>query len=351
MRKLASVRRITEIKEHPNADRLELAILDGWQVVVKKGQFKIGDLAVYFEIDSFLPEESIFEFLRKSCYRTNYNGLKGFRLRTTRLRGEISQGLLMPLSEIIDFIHEQNSNIRVRPHEGLDLTELLGVDKFERPIPAQLSGKVKGSLPSFFPKTDEERIQNLSTDELFDFLSGSETIWITEKLDGTSFTAYLNNGEFGVCSRNFELEYDENNTYWQIAKKYNFEEKMRELGENIAIQGEIIGPGIQKNRYRLKEVELRVFNIYDIDNGRYYTMSKVNKVNVGYLDIATVPIIEIFPGEGVQIIVNKNHAEWLEYAEGDSRLYEVEREGIVVKNEKGQSFKVISNKFLENAGE
>jgi RNA ligase (TIGR02306 family) len=348
MRKLVTVRKIDEIKEHPNADKLELAIIGGWQVVVKKGQFKTDELAVYFEIDSFLPEKEPFEFLRKSCYTKNFDGSTGFRLKTIRLRKQLSQGLLLPLNEILEYFKQPH--IRIKPYEGQDLTKFLEVTKYERPIPAQLSGKVKGSKPLFFPKTDEERIQNIELSELKDRFNSLDTITITEKLDGTSFSCYYNDGDFGVCSRNLELKYDEHNTYWQIANKYKLKDKLEKFGKNITIQGEIIGPGIQKNPYKLSEHELRVFKIWDINCGGY-----ISSEAMGYLcyHIFNLPIV---PRLSTNIPAfeyeSTDHEAWLHHAEGKSRLNnETEREGIVIKFDSGFSFKVISNKFLENGGE
>ena len=150
-RKLASVRSISNLSPIEGADKIELATVDGWKVVVAKDVgHKVGDLIIYCEIDSFLPIKEEFEFLRKSSFK-KMGDQEGFRLKTIRLRGQISQGLIMPIS----VLNPPDTNIYVEPFEGLDVTEMLGIVKYEPPIPAELAGKVKGLFPSFIPKTDE----------------------------------------------------------------------------------------------------------------------------------------------------------------------------------------------------
>ena len=160
--------------------------------MTKKNEYKVGDLAVYYEIDSFLPARPEFEFLRKSSFKRLSNGTEGFRLKTIKLRNILSQGLLTKVPDNI-----------VNPKENDDLTEALGITKYEPPVPAQLSGKVKGLFPSFIPKTDEIRIQNFESEVGFSPIG--ERAYVTEKLDGTSFTCYFKDGVFGVCGRNWEL--------------------------------------------------------------------------------------------------------------------------------------------------
>ncbi len=147
-RKLATVVKIADIQPIVGADAIVVAKVKGWNVVVKVNEYKVGDLAVYYEIDSFLPIRPQFEFLRKSSYKRMVS-TEGFRLKTIKLRGQLSQGLLTPIPDGI-----------LNPKEGDDLTEALDIVKYEHPIPAQLAGKIKGVFPSFIPKTDEIRIQN-----------------------------------------------------------------------------------------------------------------------------------------------------------------------------------------------
>lgn len=255
MRKLATIREIKELLPIDGADRIELAIVDSWKVVVAKG-LNVGDKIVYCEIDSFLPIKPEFEFLRKSCYRKMSDGKEGFRLKTIRLRGQISQGLCIPLKELPQILDKQI---------GEDVSEELGIVKYEPPIPANLSGVCKGNFPSFLKKTDEERIQNLSN-EYKEYQLNSSQFYATEKLDGSSATFYLKDGEFGVCSRNLELKEGANNSFWKVAKSLNIEEKLKQLPFNACLQGELIGERIQGNPYKIKGQDVRFFNLFNIDS-------------------------------------------------------------------------------------
>lgn len=335
MRKLASVRIIKEIKPIENADNLELAIIDGWQSVVKKGEFKPNDKIIYCEVDSFLPIREEFEFLRKSCYK-KIEDREGFRLRTIRLRGEISQGLIIPIT----LIKDGDS----RPI-GQDVSNELGVTKYEKPIPPQMEGIVKNTFPSFIQKTDEERIQNLIK-YLDDWKTRGFTI--TEKLDGTSCTVYIKDGNVGVCSRNQELLEDSNNLYWKAALQHDLINKLKKSSfGNIALQGEIIGSGIQSNPYKFppNKIEFRLFNIFDIDNQTYLTKGFV----YSFANLNNIPVVPMLnpinsPDRDINVM--------LKMAEGKSRINnKVEREGVVwvsdANEKRGRvSFKVISNKYL-----
>ena len=340
-RKLASVRVISNIQPIPNADKIELVTVDGWNVVVAKDVgHKVGDLVIYCEIDSFLPIREEFEFLRKSSYK-KMGDVEGFRLRTVKLRGQVSQGLILPMS----VLNPPDTNIYVTPFEGLDVTEMLDIVKYEPPIPAELAGKVKGTFPSFIPKTDEERIQNLTSEYEEWKYQSKHQFYVTEKLDGSSATFYVKDGEFGVCSRNLELLETEGNTFWKVARELDLENKMKSLGKNISLQGELIGEGIQGNPYKLKGQTIRFFTGYDIDK----------RERIGFIHF-TVMIMDM--GLGYVPVLNQEFGfmlpdtieEMLQYAEGKSALNpDTEREGVVVRSMDGSiSFKAISNKFLLN---
>ena len=330
-RKLASVVKIADIQPIVGADAIMVASVKGWKVVVKKDEYKVGDLAVYYEIDSFLPIRPQFEFLRKSSYK-RMGSSEGFRLKTIRLRGQISQGLLTPIPEGIS-----------NPREGDDLTEALDIVKYEPPIPAQLAGKIKGTFPSFIPKTDEIRIQNFESE--VGFSPVGERAYVTEKLDGTSFTCYFNNGVFGVCGRNWELSETSDNSLWRMANVLQLKEKMTKHGKNIALQGELIGAGINGNLYGLSDHKLYFFTGYDIDKGRRMFFDELEWVLFG-LQLQMVPVLEKY---GFVIPNENNIVDYmLRYAEGKSVLnMEVDREGVVVRGlEREFSFKAISNTYL-----
>jgi hypothetical protein len=354
-RKLATIRLIKEINEIPDSSNIELALVDGWQVVVKKDEFKANDKCIFCEIDSYLPIKPEFEFLRKSSYKAFPNGVEGFRLRSCRLRNQLSQGLVLPLNIIKSF------KIKLLGYPiGYDVTDILGIRLYDPEALGQANrswlvrrynqikwllslihitkaqAKLGGDFPSFIRKTDEERIQNLD----FDKLKGHE-YEISEKVDGSSITVFVNNGEFGVCSRNKRVGTDDNGAYWTVVKKYKLDETLPLQPFNIAIQGEVIGPKIQGNKYKLTEHELLVFKIFDIDKGRYAD-ANTRLTICKNLGLRHVPIIE----ERVFDFANIKDA--LDYAEGKSVVcHTTEREGVVFKSLDGvYSFKVINNKFL-----
>ena len=342
-RKLSTIRKIKEIVPIEGADAIELALVDGWQVVVAKNVgHKIGDKIVYCEIDSFLPIREEFEFLRKSSFK-KMGDQEGFRLKTIKLRNTLSQGLILPYSVIPI---AQFSSAYDLP-EGMDVSEMLGIVKYEPPVPAQLAGKVKGSFPSFLRKTDEERIQNLEKEYTEWGVSSKHQFYATEKLDGSSFTCYLKDGVFGVCSRNLDLLETEDNTFWQVARSLDLENKLKSLGKNICFQGEMIGSGIQGNHYKMKEQTVFFYNIYLINEMEYMGFYDFRQTLMD-LELLSVPVLSLpfqFPADkdgqfSVSVLLKE--------AEGKSILNsEVEREGLVIRSmDRTISFKAISNKFL-----
>jgi RNA ligase (TIGR02306 family) len=335
-RKLATIREITDIRPIEGADMIELASVGGWNVVVAKNVgHKIGDKVVYCEIDSFLPIKEEFEFLRKSSYK-KMGDQEGFRLKTIKLRGQVSQGLILPISvvPIVQFATGHDLP------EGLDVTEMLGIVKYEPPIPAELSGKVKGGSPSFLHKTDEERVQNLVKEYGEYKLTSVHQFYMTEKLDGSSATFYMNKGEFGVCSRNLELLETEGNTFWKVARELDLENKLKDKG-NICLQGELIGEGIQGNPYKIKGQTVHFFNAFDIDKQARLGINEF-LVLLDDMELSSVPILD------VAMLLPETVTGMLELAEGKSRLNNnAEREGVVVRSlDNTISFKAISNKFL-----
>jgi RNA ligase (TIGR02306 family) len=341
LRKLASIRVINNICEIPNADAIELAIVDGWKVVVAKNVgHQIGNKVVYCEIDSFLPIEPEFEFLRKSSFKRMGDD-EGFRLKSIRLRNTLSQGLIIPLSDAIEVMKRRNGEVYSEMLEvGTDVSELLGIQKYEPPIPAELAGKVRGNFPSFIRKTDEERVQNLKK-EYEEYRTSGKAFYVAEKLDGSSSTFYIKNNVFGVCSRNLDLEETEENTFWKVARELDLETKMREFGGNFSLQGELLGEGVQGNPYKIKGQTVRFFNVFDIDEGDYLPLEKF-KFIINHLGLETVPILD------EDFTLPESVDELLNYADSKSVLNpQFDREGVVIRStDRSISFKVISNTFL-----
>jgi hypothetical protein len=358
-RKLASVRKIVSLDPIPDADRIEKATVDGWEIVVAKAEgHKVGDKIVYIETDSIVPDKPEFEFLRD----------RKFRVRTIKLRKQVSQGLILPLSVL------PKNNW----HEGDDVTDLLGIRKYDpegekeqrlldekaarsknkiqkflmqhawyRRIFSFLSPKKKGGWPKFIAKTDEERLQNMpailqtAKDKVFS---------ATEKLDGQSGTYFLvkNNVRwpwqdkyvFGVCSRNIYLKNADNSSYWTVAKQFNIEKCLRRLiGEEdyVVLQGEILGEGIQKNKYGIHGYDFYAFNLI-------YPTRKINSISAKMAleksNIKFVPIV--YPLFDLLPTVN----DMVNLSKGKSMIANIKREGLVFRDDSGISFKVINPDFL-----
>jgi RNA ligase (TIGR02306 family) len=326
MRKLASIRKILELNPIEGADKIEVATIDGWRVVVKKGEFKVGDLVVYFEIDSWIPME-IAPFLVKGTVPREFEGVKGERLRTVTLRGQVSQGLVLPISIL-------NGTF----NEGDDVTDALGIKKYEKPLPAQLAGVTKGYFPSFIRKTDEERIQNLVRE--FDSFRGLR-FEVTEKLDGSSMTVYRDHSSYiGVCSRNLDLKETEDNTFWLVAKAQGLIDLLKKHGAPLALQGELVGEGINGNRLNQKGHKFYLFNIWDICSQKPWSL-------VNRLEFATLHNVEHVPFLGY--LDFQSAEEVISFAEGKSIINpSCEREGIVFKCVTNPEihFKAISTRYL-----
>lgn len=337
-RQLATIRKIAAIEPIEGADAIEVAVIDGWKVVVKKGEYTVGQLACYVEIDAWVPTE-LAPFLSKGKEPREYEGVKGERLRTVKLRGQISQGLLLPLPSMYasqDFFDKL---------EGYDLTESLGIKKWERPMNAQLAGMARGNFPALVPKTDQARIQNLTRN----FEKLQEDTWsITEKLDGSSCTFYLDLfGEFHVCSRNLDLKQTEGNTFWQLALQLDIEGIMRRNSlSGMAIQGEMIGEGIQGNQYKTK-LDFYVYDMYNTSTGEYILPIQLESA-CKRLGLKHVPILV-----SATDIKQQTIQSIIDFAEGKSQVNGSEREGVVFKSNTihDSSFKAISNKWLLKNGE
>lgn len=341
-RKLASVQRVFQIEPIEGADRIELASVLGWKCVVNKDQFKPMDLAVYFEIDSFLPIRPEFEFLRSSSYKKSDLLGEGFKLRTMKFRGQVSQGLLLPLSQF--------PQIPADAKVGDDVTELIGVRKWEIEERATTGGTVVGTLPKDIPHTDETRIQ--ASPELLQAFAGLR-YYISTKMDGSSHSIGIDEDGFHVTGHNYEYKDDGSSSFYNLVKDRGYQEKMqafmtKEGLKTLAIQGELCAPGIQKNRLKLAKPEWYVFTIRE--NGERVGMDRMVKI-CGELGLEHVPIEEIaddLPTRYPTIESLLKRADG-EYPNGGKK------EGIVIRpihpiyNETigaELSFKVVNNKYL-----
>lgn len=276
MRKLATIQKILDINPIPDADAIERVTIKGWNIVSQKGIHKVGDLVAYIEIDSILPIHPEFEFLRKTSYRQFKDGSEGFLLRTVRMRGQVSQGLILPLSVLNNLSTDEEMCVGTRSESGeltygpyddavvlvedADLTNVLGIKLYEEPIPDELLTQAKGMSPSFVPDTSQARVQNSKA--LVERYAG-QLYHQSEKLDGWAASYYLYNNEFGVCSRGVDYKDVEGNPYWAFAHRVNLEARIRavlEPGANLILQGELIGEGIAKNKYKLKGKHVYFYN-------------------------------------------------------------------------------------------
>jgi len=370
MRKLATIRRIDDIQPIKNADAIEVATVGGWKAVIKKGEFEIGETIIYCEIDSFLPIKEEFEFLRKSSY-AQMDDKEGFRLSTMKLRGQISQGLILKLDLLnnsntgdvndvyVGFQSRKGKRIYTLSNgtgfylellNGTDVSSYLDIIKYEKPIPEELEGMVNSYIEGRIKKTDEERIQNL-TDDYEEMKKYS--YYESEKMDGESFTSFLLDNRFGVCTRELDLimplEYSDSlPRHLRFALKHKLEEKVRNFGTNIAFQGELIGPGIKKNKYNLEELEVRLFNVFDIDTYTYFNKEDLE-------NFATKIGVKVCPVVNETFKLPDTIDDLLNHVEGKSDLNkDTEREGSVfvsIDSLERISFKVISNKYLLKGGE
>lgn len=343
-RTLAAIQRVLAIEPIPNADAIELARINGWQCVVKKEEFAVGDLGVFLEIDAVPPDEEAFRFLwqrkpQEGGAPVIASRPPNFRVRTMRLRGTLSQGVLLPLAAFcFDAVKE-----------GDDVTAKLGVEKYEPPIPLGM-GEFRAQFPNFLHTTDEMRVQSVPA--VLDELRGLPYV-ATLKCDGTSATFCIDpkGGAFHACGRNFSI-LEGDSIYWRIARKYDLEAVLQR-SPNLAVQGEICGPGIQKNRLGLKDLTLFSFNVYDIKQARYLDYDDACQWLTSN-GLAPVEIVE--SGDAFA----HSQESLLALAEGKYPGTSNEREGIVLRPRRETSslalggrlsFKVISNRFLLKGGD
>lgn len=363
-RKLVTIQQITAITDIPGADLIASATIQGWQVIVKKSEFKVNDLCLFFEIDSFLPLEPRYEFLKKT---TKFEGKEGYRLKTMKMKGTLSQGLALPLSMFPEI---------TSPQQDFDYSLQLNVIKYDNEQqeysqkPGLKAGKPRGSFPSFIPKTDQPRIQNLVT--YFSTMTDEE-FEETLKLDGSSMTCYKvaynpsrwekfksffgfkhPENHFGVCSRNLELKRTANATqtfdnqgkvsvydqsdFWSTAIKYKIESK---LPAGYAIQGELIGPKIQANHEKVTELQYFVFDVFNIKTGLYLLPTERRE----FCALHNIPHVPVISKKFKPLQLGLDTL--LKHVEGQSMNPGTVSEGRVYKHTtKPISFKAISNNYL-----
>lgn len=333
-RALATIQEIAALEPIEKADRIELASVMGWKVVVKKDTFSVGDRCVYFEVDSFLPIEERYEFLRPSSYRKDEILGEGFRVRSVKMRGKISQGLLFPIEQFPAF-----NELAV----GTDVTDALNVIKFEMPEMNTGMGTAKGEIPSEITRTDELRVQ--SYDWIREKILGKE-YYITTKLDGTSMTIRQKDGVLQVFGRKAEMKDDGLSVMWNTARSRGYLDAIQRYGKDITLQGELVGPKIQGNKLQLLDYRWYIFTMLDGEGNRvdFETLREISN----QLNIPMVPIEE----EGENFAYSTE--ELLDKATGKYPSG-INKEGIVIRpkesllDDSGNlnlSFKVLNNEFL-----
>ena len=333
-RQLATIRSAREIRSIPGADAIQAVVIDGWICVSKKDEFKVGDKGVYFEIDSFLPgTDPRFAFLSKQFM--TFNNASGARLRTIRLRGQLSQGLFLPLTH---FPELEGKDV------GDDVTGDLKIVKWEPATVAAeaFNPKYNDPFPVFITKTDQPRIQNLMRH--IEQNAGKE-FEVTIKLDGSSMTVYRKDDKKGVCSRNCEVKEEDGGNYWKAATQCRLLEALDFLKRNLAFQGELMGESVQGNNEKLKGIDFYMFDIYDIENQKYLSPIErkdiLKNLDENGFKIKHVPTLD-------NLVLNHTVEELLALADGFSLNPAQKREGLVFKRMDGlYSFKSISNAYLE----
>ena len=368
MRKLASIQKITKVSPIEGCDFIELATVLGWQVIIKKGELTEGGCCLFFEIDSFLPMEPRYEFLKKT---TKFNGTEGYRIRTLKMKKVLSQGLALPLS----MFPELTVNIQEAIDNNTDLSETLGVIKYDLEQFCGVNNTSKsekpGKFPSFIPKTDQPRIQNLP--HLFT-TNKEDTFEETLKLDGSSMTCYKVSSsptllqkflslfgikapttKFGVCSRNVDLKrtantvmtfnnegkesvYDQSD-FWATAIKLDLANK---VPVGYAIQGELIGPKIQANHEKVTELQYYVFDVFNISE-QCYLLPQERRDFCHTLGIPHVPVMKV-KATPLQLTLD----QLLQHVDTESVNPKTVSEGRVYKSNTNPllSFKVINNRYL-----
>jgi len=365
-RKLVTIRTINALNPIPKADSIECAKIDGWNVVVKKGEFQVGNQCVFIEIDSVLPDTEPFKFLTEKQGKTFYNGMFGARLKTVRLRGQLSQGLALPFrafpNSIMETLRTANNDTlcfrsiavggKESSYDEMSLADLLGIWKYDPPPAPGSEGLIAGPWPGWLQKTDQQRVQNIDPSELT-----GEYI-MEEKMDGTSMSVWIDeHGTLGVGSRNMSLKIDDSandgNMYVRMAHDSGMltwlVSHILPQGAPFAIQGELCGPGIQGNPYKLDRVTFFAFDIFSkFANGKYNWDDRDTLIELMQLQGVRIKSVPLLGQIQLDNVMDDKVDEILKMAEGKSRFGDVEREGVVFKSsiDGNKSFKAISNQYL-----
>lgn len=377
MRKLCSIQTVKSVSSIEGADFIvEIEVL-GWHLVAKKDEFKVGDKCIFYEIDSKLKPIAAYEFLAKDKYR----------IKTRKFKGVVSQGLALPISILgqegvledgWEYVADQelitSKLTSIKLENDADLTDVLGIEKYDleegeslqaderfklNPKKSKFSNKISywkwkiatwfkrfskkskgGKFPTHLcPKTDETRVQAYSESALAELNGKSFTI--TTKMDGSSLTVIKHKKDVIVCSRNMALGENKTNKFWAVVFKYDLKRKLKSLGRNIALQMELIGEGVQGNRYKIKGHEVRLFNVYDIDKRTYLSPHEMVEI-AKKLDIPHVNVVD------ENFIFNHTVDELVKLATVKSiENKDVDEEGYVFKmNNSSLSFKVINPNYL-----
>jgi hypothetical protein len=368
-RKLASIQKVLDLQPIEGKDKIELATVLGWKVIVQKGQFKAGDLCIYIETDSVLPQVPAFEFLRSRCFAPKWNG---FRIKAMKMAGTYSEGIVFPVNTVEQFDAKGTKYSQLV--EGFEVTDLLGIVKYDPEALAEAKMEMvfksplhkyiwkikqffikvfktkKDKFPShLLSKTDETRIQAIP----FVLEEFKNTIcYVTEKLDGCSASYLYDKNKFIVCSRNV-VKGESSKLYGEIAKKYDLKKKLKSY-KDMAIQGEIVGPGVGNgsgvNLYELKEIDFYVYNVINTKVKKCLTLEEMKEVCEA-LGLKFVPILDenyVLGSENVDGILARSN--------GCSKLKITEREGIVIRDKDNKkvsipkvgdslSFKAVSPDF------
>jgi RNA ligase (TIGR02306 family) len=303
---LAFIGKITNISPIPNADKIVSATVvcgkgGKWQTVMSKDDTKTEDKVVVFIHDAIVPQ------LPQLAFMERYK----WRVRICRFRGALSEAVALPIEQFPEL-----TNYKV----GADVTEILKVEKYQKPIPPSIQGEIESTFPPFIPKTDEILYQRLEKSFLDDMLS--KPVYLTDKYDGMSVTYYLKDNHFGACSRNYELKYNPNNIIFKLAGQYKIQDALEDMGGNKAIQCELIGEKVQGNPLKIKGNDIRIFDIYDINERQYVKIGKL----MDYCNQYKLPMVAMVAAGKMPL------DEIIRYASGEYKEKPgITKEGVVVR--------------------